>query len=81
MGHGFGELYKGLRIISVVCSPYEIRSWPKPSHTISKIIRRTTEEFLYIVPIAVLSYAVFYMVEETYHNNKLKKPGQYDHES
>lgn len=52
MGHGFGELYKGMRgIITYRISPFEQKAFAKiVSHGLPNTIRRFRESVLYVVP-------------------------------
>lgn len=52
MGHGFGELYKGMRgIITYRISPFEQRAYAKAiSHGLPNVFRRFRESVLYVAP-------------------------------
>lgn len=81
MGHGFGHLYHGLRIILISLSPFEQRAF---AGTIVKGIPRTIRrsfELAYIAPPAILAMLVFNL-GETLHKKKMRKrPSDYEDET
>lgn len=80
MGHGFGHLYRGLRIITISLSPFEQRAYAGAlTKGIPRTLQRSTE-LIYILPPFILGYLLHLAVESAHKKKMRKKPGEFDND-